>query len=260
MAQEAEDREKVIPELRLKSRRDYLVKRKDDKIRELEADIIDDEFLFDQSQLTERERQEMKYKKNILELARQHDKASEVEKVQRYQMPKDRKGKEVDSYVEVDEKEKMPNYEQKKWEEEHLQSATYRFGAKNAKERHSKKEKQYDYILDDEIEFVQALKMPGTKQEPEEKKLSEYDKKKMSIEETKKSLPVYPFKQDLLEAIKEHQVILFSRRKYIKRIYLSLLKLAISSRHFFCTRFFSGESELLCPNLPSQYSVIVPTK
>ena len=38
-----------------------------------------------------------------------------------------------------------------------------KFGAKDAKARHKEKEKDYEYILDDEIEFVQALKMPGTK-------------------------------------------------------------------------------------------------
>ena len=32
-------------------------------------------------------------------------------------------------------------YEQKKWEEEHLQQATLKFGAKDAKERHNKQVK-----------------------------------------------------------------------------------------------------------------------
>jgi len=43
------DREKemVIPRLRIESRRKYLEKRKDDKVTELEADIIDEEYLFD---------------------------------------------------------------------------------------------------------------------------------------------------------------------------------------------------------------------
>ena len=41
-----------------------------------------------------------------------------------------------------------------------------------------------------------------------EPELSEQEKKKMSIEETQKSLPIYPFKQDLLEAIEAHQVLI----------------------------------------------------
>lgn len=46
---EAEDRDKLLPKLRVVSRRKYLEKRKDDKVLELEADIADDEYLFDES-------------------------------------------------------------------------------------------------------------------------------------------------------------------------------------------------------------------
>jgi len=46
-----------------------------------------------------------RYKKKILELAKQHDKASEIEKVQRYNMPTE-KG-ELQSYLEEDLKEKV---------------------------------------------------------------------------------------------------------------------------------------------------------
>ena len=48
--------------------------------------------------------------------------------------------------------------------------------------------------------------MPGSKGSETEKEPSEYEKKKMSIEETKRSLPVFPFRQDLIDAVKEHQV------------------------------------------------------
>lgn len=44
---ETEDRDKVLPSLRIQSRRKYLEKRKEDKVAELEADILDDEYLFE---------------------------------------------------------------------------------------------------------------------------------------------------------------------------------------------------------------------
>lgn len=47
---EAEDRSKIIPKLRIESRRKYLEKRKEDKVAELEADIIDDEYLFQEEE------------------------------------------------------------------------------------------------------------------------------------------------------------------------------------------------------------------
>lgn len=47
---EAEDRSKIIPKLRIESRQKYLKKRTEDKVAELEADIIDDEYLFQEQE------------------------------------------------------------------------------------------------------------------------------------------------------------------------------------------------------------------
>lgn len=153
------------------------------------------------SRLTEKEKQERHYKKQLLTIAKEHEKARELERVQRYHMPaKDKK----EEYVEVDESEKFPNSEQKKWEAEQLASAMYQFGAKDAKAQ-----EEYDLLLDDQIDFIQALTMEGSKEKKEQADLSEKERKKMDIEETKKSLPVYPFKDDLIAAIREHQVMYY---------------------------------------------------
>ena len=221
LEQEAMNSKELVSEIRKKSRYKYLGERKEKKVDALRADIQDDEFLFGDEDLTEKEKQELKYKKNILKLAEQYDRADEIEKVQRYHMPADRKDKEVDKYVEVDEKEKAPNYEQRKWEEEHLHSAQLKFGAKNAKEKYAEKEKKYELLLDDEIEFIQALKLPGSKKkkkkkkhddetssEEEEVEVSEHEKKKMTLKEVKESLPVFPFRDSLLAAIEEHQILI----------------------------------------------------
>ena len=48
----------------------------------------------------------------------------------------------------------------------------------------------------------------GKDGEDKEEELSEYEKKRMTIAECKKSLPVYPFRQSLLDAIEEHQVLI----------------------------------------------------
>ncbi|XP_063236844.1 pre-mRNA-splicing factor ATP-dependent RNA helicase DHX16 [Bacillus rossius redtenbacheri] len=208
---EAQDREKIIPKLRVESRRKYLEKRKEDKVAELEADIIDDEFLFQEEVLSERERRERDHKRKLLRLARDHEEARELERVQRYHMPHDtRKGQTDGKYEEVDEREKAPHYEQRKWEEEQMSSAVFRFGARDAKDRRRQDDgRQYDLVLEDQIEFIQALQMPGSKEAKEETvKITEAQKKRLNIEETKKSLPIFPFKEDLIQAIKEHQVLI----------------------------------------------------
>ena len=221
LEQEAMDKEKIIPDLRKESRYRYLKERKAKKIDQLEDDIKDDEFLFEEEELTTKEKEDRKYKKTILKLAKQHDQAGEIEKVQRYHMPLDQKGNETNRYVEVDELEKAPNYEQRKWEEEHLHSAQLSFGAKDAKQRHAAKApKEYELLLDDEIEFIQALKLPGSKKKKKKKKgddessseeeveVSAQENKKMTLKEVKESLPVFPFRDSLLAAIKEHQILI----------------------------------------------------
>jgi len=78
--------------------------------------------------------------------------------------------------------------------------------------------------------------MPGTKDEKDEsesesdsesgktkdrrpkKPLTEYEKKRQKIEETKKSLPVFPFREQLLEAIAEHQVKISLKNKFIRSL------------------------------------------
>lgn len=39
-----------------------------------------------------------------------------------------------------------------------------------------------------------------------ETKLTETEKKKLSLQEIRRSLPIFPFRDDLIQAIKDHQV------------------------------------------------------
>lgn len=43
-----------------------------------------------------------------------------------------------------------------------MNSALIQFGARDSKQRRQKAEEEYEYIMDDEIEFVQGLHHPGT--------------------------------------------------------------------------------------------------
>ncbi|XP_066295564.1 pre-mRNA-splicing factor ATP-dependent RNA helicase DHX16-like [Branchiostoma lanceolatum] len=208
-----EDKKKMLPELRKKSRRDYLKKREVDKLDELEADVLDEEYLFAETKLTAREKKELDYKKKVLSLAKEHKKAGDVEKVNRYYMPEDKKGDVGKySYVEPEEEEKGPGSEQKRWEEEHLNTAVMRFGARDAKQKMKEKTQEKDYELlveDDMIDFVSAVTMKGTidtDDQPEQ--LSAAERKAQSLKEVKESLPVFKYREGLLEAIKEHQVLI----------------------------------------------------
>ena len=54
--------------------------------------------------------------------------ASQKGKEWRYHMPDEKKGKEVDKYGEADDKEALPGYEQKQWEEKHTAAGTLKSG------------------------------------------------------------------------------------------------------------------------------------
>lgn len=116
---EKEDRKKVIPKLREESRQVYLQRREEDKLAELEQEVQDEEYLWSDTKLSEFERQRLEQKKRTLEIAKQYKAADQLEKADHYMIPSENKVGRRDKYTE-DLKEKGPNFEQKKWEEDQV--------------------------------------------------------------------------------------------------------------------------------------------
>ncbi|PIO75689.1 hypothetical protein TELCIR_02247 [Teladorsagia circumcincta] len=192
----------TIDKLREESRRQYLAKRKDDKLDELRKVVQDDEMLFANEDLTERERKDMEYRKKVLEYAEQHEKAADIMKTKRYYVP-DAKVKSIPTEYVEDTEEVRHGGDGAKWEHEQLLASMLHYGAKDAKS----KQEEFELLLDDKIDFIQALQMPGTL-DPKEEEITAAQKRKMTIEETRKSLPVYAFREQFIEAVKEHQVLI----------------------------------------------------
>ena len=61
---------------------------------------------------------------------------------------------------------------------------------------------------EDQIAFIMADRMPGTKRSEEDLIVSVEQKKKESIIECRRSLPIFKFRESLLEAIEAHQVLI----------------------------------------------------
>lgn len=80
--------------------------------------------------MTEQERKERAHKKQLLQLAKEHEKARELERVQRYRMPLEKGKQEPEQDVHDNE---PPQSEQSKWESDQMSSAVFRFGAKDRK-------------------------------------------------------------------------------------------------------------------------------
>uniref|UniRef100_A0A8C0G6U7 RNA helicase n=1 Tax=Chelonoidis abingdonii TaxID=106734 RepID=A0A8C0G6U7_CHEAB len=206
-----EDKKTMIPELRKKSRREYLAKRERDKLEDLEAEIVDEEHLFSELELTTAERRELEYKRRVRDLAKDYKRAGEQEKLEkssRYYMPEESRGKIPDRYEEpVADERATPRDEQRRWEEDHIGAAALRFGARDASQHRPCKD--YEFVLEEDemIHFVSAvdgdwsLPLSGAP-------LSEAVRRKLSMQEVRRSLPVYPYRQYLLAAIAEHQILI----------------------------------------------------
>ncbi|ORX52762.1 hypothetical protein DM01DRAFT_1055755 [Hesseltinella vesiculosa] len=70
LADDKDARRHALPGLRDVSRQQYLQKREEQKLELLRQEIEDEEFLFSNTKLTQRERDELEYKKQVYELAK----------------------------------------------------------------------------------------------------------------------------------------------------------------------------------------------
>lgn len=193
---ESMNRKEIVPKLREESRKNYLIKRKEDQLLLLEGDIRDEEDLFKTEQLTLREKKELEFKKKILTLATDYDKTKKMETVDHYFIPKE---DEPIKKVEIEEK---PISEEQRWQEEKMTISKLSFGAKDKKSS----QKEYDMILDAGIEFIKALTIQG--KNTTEKYVDPVELKKKSIQETRRSLPIYSYRDDLIKAVQDHQILI----------------------------------------------------
>uniref|UniRef100_A0A7N8WLK4 Pre-mRNA-splicing factor ATP-dependent RNA helicase DHX16 n=1 Tax=Mastacembelus armatus TaxID=205130 RepID=A0A7N8WLK4_9TELE len=206
-----DDQKNMLPELRKRSRWDYLKKREAEKLEDLEEEIKDDEYLFTTDELTDREKKELEYKRTLRDLAKDYKQAGakeQEERKNRYYMPEEKRSK-----VGMRDLEETPmelGGEQGRWEEERLKTASLSFGAKKEREQGMKQEQEkYQLILEEDemIDFVSsAITMKGTLSE-KAPALSQAELKKQSMQEVRRSLPIFPYREDLLAAIHEHQIL-----------------------------------------------------
>ncbi|XP_070768511.1 pre-mRNA-splicing factor ATP-dependent RNA helicase DHX16 [Enoplosus armatus] len=212
-----DDQKNMVPELRKRSRWEYLKKREEEKLEDLDAEINDDEYLFSTDELTEREKKELEYKRTLRDLAKDYKKAGakeQEERKNRYYIPEEKRRKEVPQRdLELEETPMELGGEQGRWEEERLKTASLSFGAKREREQGMRQEQEkYQLILEEDemIDFVStAITMKGTQAEKDQEApaLSQAELNKQSMQEVRRSLPIFPYRDDLLAAIQEHQIM-----------------------------------------------------
>ncbi|XP_020225788.1 pre-mRNA-splicing factor ATP-dependent RNA helicase DEAH1 [Cajanus cajan] len=200
------------------SRQEYLKKREEKKLEELRDDIEDEQYLFEGVKLSEVEYRELRYKKEIYELVKKR--SEEADNVNEYRMPEayDQEGVvnqekrfsvAMQRYRDPNAEEKMnPFAEQEAWEEHQIGKATLKYGSKNKKQVSD----DYQYVFEDQIDFIKASVMDGDKFDYEEMEDSlEKSRAKSALEalqDERKKLPIHPYRDELLQAVQEHQVLI----------------------------------------------------
>ncbi|EFN51356.1 hypothetical protein CHLNCDRAFT_59259 [Chlorella variabilis] len=238
-AEEAEDRKGTIATLRDVSRQEYLKKREDAKLEELKEALEDEKYLFQGVKLTDKERRDLEYKEQV------------------YRLAVERK-KQLGGDVEAEEEAETPWAQQEAFEAQQIKKASAAYGAKDkaaaagewwgavhggggtSAPKHlrgaavlllgrgrtagstphmQQGPASYDYVFEDQIEFIvdqylagSAPDMEESKEERMKREREEREAEQRSefeqIQAARKLLPMFPYRADLLRAVEAHQVII----------------------------------------------------
>jgi len=222
LADEIASSRAAMPDLRERSRQDYLKKREAERLALLRKQVAEETAeLRSGARLSEKEKAEFAKNREILRLAEERLKIDDHR--DGYYMPEDyitekgkidRKRKEdamYKRYVERDEygQEKFVT-EHEEWEREQTQKAKAQI---NRAEREY--EGDYELVLDQDqyIQWNMDTTMAGegktlTKEQRFlEAQIDAAEKKALSIQETRKSLPIYQYRDEFIAAIAQHQII-----------------------------------------------------
>ncbi|XP_039033597.1 pre-mRNA-splicing factor ATP-dependent RNA helicase DEAH1-like isoform X2 [Hibiscus syriacus] len=205
-----------INSLRKASRQQYLKKREQKKLEELRDGIEDEKYLFEGVKLTKAEYGELRYKKEVYELVKKR--TEEDDNIGEYKMPE---AYGQDGVVDQEKRlsaalqccrdptagDKMnPFTEQEAWEDHQIGKATLRFGSRNKKQMND----DYQFVFEDQIEFIKTSMMDDEfdnkiSLDPPEKSKAKSELEK--LQEERKDLPIYPYRDDLLKVVEENQVV-----------------------------------------------------
>ena len=225
-----EEQDQAIPELREFSRQKYLEKREAQERELLRQAIQDEEELFQGVKLTAAEKRKLDLDKEVLRLAESRVNAEKEARSGLYYLPDayttedgklDKAKRDKVLLERYEEREGVPKTEQEQWEEHQNKMAQI----SGRKKRDEAEEKEYDFVFEDQIDFISHEVMKGTldndsdesedeftpdgRKKSKQQKLAEQAERtqKMSIEEQRKGLPIFQLRTQFLRAVQSNQVL-----------------------------------------------------
>lgn len=223
LAEDAEGRAAAMPDLRLRSRQEYLKKRENERLALLRKQVAQENAeLRENHDLSSREKEEFAKNREVLRLAEERSRIDDHR--DGYMLPEDyitEKGK-IDKkrkeealytrYVDRDEhgQERFVT-EHEEWEKEQTAKAKAQIQRAEYVD-----EGDYEYVFDEaqKVNFIMDSKLEGDQkpltkdQRMMQQQLNAAEQKAASIEETRKTLPIYQFRDDLIQAMADHQTLI----------------------------------------------------
>lgn len=222
LAEDAAARKAAMPDLRERSRQEYLKKREVERLALLRKQVAEETAELQSGvRLSEREKADFAKNREILRLAEERLKIDDHR--DGYVMPEDyitEKGK-LDTkkkedalykrYVDRDEQgQERFLTEHDEWERDQAAKVNAQI------QSYELENNDYDYVMDDSqyIQWNLDSRLAGenpdglTKEQRFlEEQIAAAEKKAMSIQETRNSLPIYQYRDEFLAALEEHQII-----------------------------------------------------
>ncbi|EFW99408.1 mRNA splicing factor RNA helicase [Grosmannia clavigera kw1407] len=222
LGEDAKARSEAAPELRQRARQEYLKKRETERLALLRKQVSEETLeLRSGAPLSEREKAEFVKNREILRLAEERLRIDDH--LDGYKMPEDyitekgkinKKQKEealYKRYVDKDEygQEKFVT-EYEEWEREQATKAKAQI---QGRERGN--ENQYDFVLDEAqyIDWSLDSRLPAEGKGLSKEQLflqaqiDAAEKRQLSMQETRKSLPIFAYRDEFLAAMEEHQIL-----------------------------------------------------
>jgi pre-mRNA-splicing factor ATP-dependent RNA helicase DHX16 len=223
-AESAEEKAAALAEARKVSRRVYLEAREQKMLEAARDDLKDEEYLFGDVELSAKERREMEYKKTVYELANQRVNISD--KVDRYVMPtaydaegsvdQEKRFEGLLARYQEEEKEELNEFQA--WDATQIKRSTARVGAADTKAaaggQIGEDAKAYELVMaqEEQIEFISDELISGTLGDAATGGGGGADEKKptaaQTLAEVRKTLPVFGYRDQIIEAVREHQVLI----------------------------------------------------
>ncbi|KAK9348500.1 P-loop containing nucleoside triphosphate hydrolase protein [Lipomyces starkeyi] len=216
LVEDSAARDAALPDLRVRSREVYLGRREQQKLEELRQQVKDDELLFRGVKLTQEQNDQIEYNKRILQIAEERMQIDT--KYQGYEMPEDyitekgkisrKKKKEAmyRRYTEAPDRKRKVLTDEAQWEEEQARRAAAR-----VKKEVTEEQVHYDFVNDDSqrIDFLEEVsEMLSKEQEELNASLKEADEHAFSMDQVRKSLPIYRYRDELLDAFENFQIVI----------------------------------------------------